>query len=114
MKFKLYILLFLVNTQLILSATIIERWRNYGNSLFNSLFSDELVDFSIDDTCNLPTSLKNEIRAYQPIVDRIVNFAVDGEFSGSTWNRFVLRFVNLFVIELLFVTFVRFQSCRIH
>lgn len=36
--------------------------------------------------CTLPDSLIQEIKAYQPIVNKIVSKIVDGEFAGKTWD----------------------------
>lgn len=36
------------------------------------------------------SELRDEIASYQPIVDQIIAAVVDGPYSGSTWNRFVL------------------------
>ena len=38
-------------------------------------------------TCNLPKSLIEEIRGYQPIVDRIIDYSINGGFAGQTWER---------------------------
>lgn len=45
-----------------------------------------------NDDCSLLLSSKlvDEIRSYQPIVNRIVAAAINTEFSGNTWNRLVL------------------------
>lgn len=37
-------------------------------------------------SCNLPDSLIQEIKGYQPIVDKIINRIVSGEFAGQTWQ----------------------------
>lgn len=37
----------------------------------------------------LSSDLISEIRSYQPVVNQIVAAAINGTFSGSTWNRFV-------------------------
>uniref|UniRef100_A0A8D8NHX2 Carboxypeptidase Q n=2 Tax=Culex pipiens TaxID=7175 RepID=A0A8D8NHX2_CULPI len=38
------------------------------------------------DQCNLPDALVQEIRGYQPIVNKIVQRIVGGEFAGKTWE----------------------------
>jgi hypothetical protein len=38
--------------------------------------------------CLLPESLVSEIASYQPIVNRIIEAAVDGEYSGTSWQRY--------------------------
>lgn len=46
----------------------------------------------------LSSDLISEIRSYQPVVNQIVAAAINGTFSGSTWNRFVdFHRVNPFV-----------------
>jgi carboxypeptidase Q len=40
-----------------------------------------------DGSCNLPENLVKEIRSYQPIVDKIIDKAVNGDFAGKTWDR---------------------------
>lgn len=40
-----------------------------------------------NENCSLNPALVAEIQSYQPIVDRIAAAAVNGSFSGSTWNR---------------------------
>lgn len=37
--------------------------------------------------CDLPLKLKDEIKGYQPTVNRIVEEIVSGQFSGKTWDR---------------------------
>lgn len=39
-----------------------------------------------DTVCSLSEDLINEIKSYQPIVDRIVASVVDGPYSGNTWK----------------------------
>ncbi|KFB43754.1 AGAP001264-PA-like protein [Anopheles sinensis] len=39
-----------------------------------------------DGSCTLPDALLQEIRGYQPIVNKIVDKIVNGEFSGRTWD----------------------------
>uniref|UniRef100_A0A182NQN4 Carboxypeptidase Q n=1 Tax=Anopheles dirus TaxID=7168 RepID=A0A182NQN4_9DIPT len=39
-----------------------------------------------DGSCDLPDSLLKEIHGYQPIVNKIVNKIVNGEFAGRTWD----------------------------
>ncbi|XP_055610816.1 carboxypeptidase Q-like [Uranotaenia lowii] len=36
--------------------------------------------------CQLPDALVQEIKGYQPIVNKIVGRIVDGEFAGKTWD----------------------------
>lgn len=44
-----------------------------------------------DGNCTLSPALVAEIQSYQPIVDRIAAAAVNGSFSGNTWNRYVAK-----------------------
>ncbi|XP_062565090.1 uncharacterized protein LOC134227540 [Armigeres subalbatus] len=37
-------------------------------------------------SCKLPDNLIQEIKGYQPIVDKIITKIVDGEFAGQTWQ----------------------------
>lgn len=37
--------------------------------------------------CSLSQELIDEIRSYQPVVDKIVASVVNGQYSGSTWKR---------------------------
>lgn len=40
-----------------------------------------------DEDCSILTpELISEIKSYQSIVDRLTSAAVNGEFSGDTWN----------------------------
>lgn len=41
------------------------------------------------DQCDLSNALVSEIRSYQPIVDKIVQEIVNGEYAGNTWDRCV-------------------------
>ncbi|XP_055637461.1 carboxypeptidase Q-like [Toxorhynchites rutilus septentrionalis] len=38
------------------------------------------------DSCTVPDSLVQEIKGYQPIVNKIVSKIVGGEFAGKTWD----------------------------
>lgn len=40
-----------------------------------------------NENCSINPDLYAEIHSYQPIVDMIAAAAVNGSFSGSTWNR---------------------------
>ena len=37
--------------------------------------------------CRLPHRLTEEIRSYQPIVNRIAAAVVNGQYAGNTWQR---------------------------
>lgn len=54
-----------------------------------------VIDNTIEDDCHLPTSLVEEIRAYGPIVNKIVNSVTTGTHKGKTYDEladFVDRF----------------------
>lgn len=46
---------------------------------------DKYVDHNKN--CDLPSKLKDEIKGYQPTVNRIVKEIVSGQFAGKTWER---------------------------
>ncbi|XP_058453985.1 carboxypeptidase Q-like [Malaya genurostris] len=44
------------------------------------------LDNSSENSCNLPDTLLQEIKTYQPIVNKIISGIVDGQFAGKTWE----------------------------
>lgn len=48
-----------------------------------------------NNTCNLPTSLIQEIDSYGPLVQSILNATLAGSFKGITWNE-LADFVDTF------------------
>lgn len=46
---------------------------------------DKYLDYNKN--CDLPLKLKDEIKSYQPTVNRIVEEIVSGQFSSKTWDR---------------------------
>lgn len=71
----------------VFGAFIIDSGRRQStnlNKLIDSSFSNENAN---DAKCSLSQDLIEEIKSYQPIVDKIVAYAVNGEYSGSTWKR---------------------------
>lgn len=48
------------------------------------IYSDKLGN------CLVPDTLIEEIEQYQPIVERIVNEIVQGQYAGDTWLRYFL------------------------
>lgn len=66
-------------------------------SVVNGAVIDNRIDKFIDATgnCALPSKLLNEIKSYQPIVDKIAKEILNGSYTGDTWNslsEFVDRF----------------------
>lgn len=47
------------------------------------------------ETCNLPEDLIQEIASYKPIIEKILNTAVNGSFKGRTYDELAL-FVDKF------------------
>lgn len=47
---------------------------------------DNRIDQNVAGECTLPDNLIQEIKGYQPIVNKIVNRVLNGEFSGKTWQ----------------------------
>jgi carboxypeptidase Q len=62
------------------------------------LNSDSMhINSDTEENCKLPSGLLREISSYQPIADRIIATAVNGQFRGRTYNElanFVDKFVN--------------------
>lgn len=61
----------------------------------------EIADGSDNNTCEsvLPTRLLTEIESYGPVVNRIINATMSGDFKGSTWlelSNFVDKFGSRF------------------
>lgn len=48
------------------------------------------IDSKIRARCALSPQLIDEIRGYQPIVDKIIAAAVSGSFAGNTYRRYAL------------------------
>lgn len=46
-----------------------------------------IIDHHVGDNCSLAPELKAEIRAYQPVVNKIIEAAVNGSFAGNTYKR---------------------------
>ncbi|XP_058825600.1 carboxypeptidase Q-like [Topomyia yanbarensis] len=59
-----------------------------------SLVDNRIDQFELDrsgiNSCNLPDGLLQEIKGYQPIVNKIISRIVDGEFAGITWDSLSL------------------------
>lgn len=51
-----------------------------------ALFIGILVEASTDN-CQLSKDLKDEIQSYKPVVNRIIESIVNGEFKGDTYRR---------------------------
>lgn len=61
---------------------------------------------NMDDNCQLPDTLIQEIDSYAPIVERIINETVEGSFKGTTWqelawfvDKFGPRFTGTQILE---------------
>ncbi|XP_055546818.1 carboxypeptidase Q-like [Wyeomyia smithii] len=54
--------------------------------LDNRIDQFELDESAGEESCNLPDDLRQEIKGYQSIVNKIIGRIVDGEFAGQTWN----------------------------
>ena len=67
-------------------------------SVFCGVIDNRIDSYSFaDGTCNLPDALVKEIEGYQPIVNKIVKKAVDGDFAGKTWERLVIFIILQFL-----------------
>lgn len=79
---------FLLFVNLIFGHTIVEndgRWKEILNRLTQT--NEIEREANIDDDCpNLTSDLIKEIASYEPIVNKIVAAAVNGKYSGDTWN----------------------------
>lgn len=60
----------------------------------------------VEDSCNLPHNLIEEIDSYGPAVQRIINETMQGSFKGVTWedlatfvDKFGPRFTGTKVLE---------------
>lgn len=63
-----------------------------GKTIINSYVNDKNV---IDEECSiLNADLIAEIQSYKPIVEKIVAAAVNGPYSGITWNMYAIRMMN--------------------
>lgn len=74
----------------------------------NSLDDDYLFnkEREINEDCPLLSDdLRNEIRSYQPIVDKIAAAVINGAYSSDTWNAYVLPKL-IFLIIILFTNFI--------
>lgn len=40
-----------------------------------------------DGICNLDSSLVNEIASYEGVANQIINYVVEGEFKGKTYDE---------------------------
>lgn len=72
------------------------------NNIFVILFivspiiKSDVADNKVeDDSCDLPQALVKEIRAYGPIVDKIVNSLTEGVHKGKVYNE-LAGFVDKF------------------
>lgn len=54
-----------------------------------------VIDNAIEDTCDLPSSLIEEIRSYRPIVNKIVDSVTKGVHKGKVYNE-LAEFVDKF------------------
>lgn len=66
-------------------------------SVVNGGVIDNRIEKFIDSdgNCALPSKLLNEIQSYQPIVNKISNEIVNGEYTGNTWNS-LSEFIDKF------------------
>ncbi|XP_060527229.1 carboxypeptidase Q-like [Cylas formicarius] len=66
---------------------------------FGCLAYGGVQDNTVDDDCDLPESLLEEIRAYKPTTDKIINSLTNGIFKGATYNE-LAKFVDKFGARL--------------
>lgn len=64
-----------------------------ASPIIKSDIADNTVE--ADDSCDLPQALVEEIRAYGPIVDKIVNSVTEGVHKGKTYDE-LAEFVDKF------------------
>lgn len=48
-----------------------------------------------DSTCELSKELKEEIQGYKPVVNKIIDSIVNGEFKGDTHKRYIFSNIIL-------------------
>lgn len=72
-------------------------WYNAGSVIFMCLlcFQSTIMAQYVDDSCNLPKSLIDEIDSYAVVVQRIINECMQGSFKGVTWQD-LATFVDKF------------------
>lgn len=82
----------------ILAFALLLRASIYAATIINNDWQQHLLDsvdeYRIRDVENennnecpiLANGLREEIRSYQPIVDKIVAAIINGTYSGDTWN----------------------------
>lgn len=54
--------------------------------LLHNAFGSIIQNVKGENKCELSADLVAEIQAYQPVVNQIVEAAVNGKFSGNTWK----------------------------
>lgn len=62
---------------------------------FVLLVGAAVIDNVVEDSCNLPDKLVEEIRSYGPVVNRIIETVTKGDHKGKTYNE-LAEFVDKF------------------
>lgn len=63
----------------------------------SNMNTNSIDKFFINNKCNLPYKIQEEIRGYQKTVNRIVDEIVNGKYAGDTYRRFVCLFDFFFL-----------------
>lgn len=67
-------------------ASIIIDNRNSGKYIYNVFNEISGNKVNVAECPNLIPQLIEEIKSYQPTVNKIVSAVVDGQYSGDTWK----------------------------
>lgn len=62
---------------------------------FVLLVRASILDNMVEDSCNLPVGLVEEIRSYGPVVNKIIDTVTKGYHKGKTYNE-LAEFVDKF------------------
>lgn len=71
----------------VFGTMIIDSGRRQSTNMNKLVDNSDKANNLGETKCSLSQELMEEIQSYQPIVDKIVTSVVDGQYSGSTWQR---------------------------